>query len=184
MNASELSETERDRVLPPRFRSSAFRRYEAVLKQAIDLFPTEIEIDPAKFGLSTCTVEQRLRDAKTSQMEHKWNSTIDRLKFVQLADSLQVVSRNGKVYIGPKQAKKQTVEQVLGEAQHNSRLLKEPLAFDMPMANSYEVVCLLAANRALCRPLKLVIADSLADSLYSSFDINLEKQPDGSYILT
>ena len=181
MNASELSEQERDKMLPPRFRSSAFRRYEAVLKQAVDHFPCEIEVDHTKFGLSLCTVEQRLRDAKTSYLKHYWNSTIDRAKFEKHVNDIRVCCRDSKIFIGrPKNADEGKV--ILGTYRLDVPTSKKPL--EVPVEFNIRELAFLAQERALARPLRLTLSDHQSDQLYASFDINLEKQPDGFYILT
>lgn len=191
---SVLPESERDKTLPPRFRSSAFRRYEAVLKQAVDNHPNEIEVDPTKFGLSLCTVEQRLRDAKRSYLDHHWNSKIDWDKFNTIYHQLIVSIRRGKIFIGqPPQAEYGDSPTGTVTADRHNKTHKTPLDCTIHSndtrglcteINAISLLCWLAEQRALARPVKLTLLDSTADNLFNSFDINLEKQPDGSYILT
>lgn len=192
-NESALPESERDKTLPPRFRSSAFRRYEAVLKQAVDNHPNEIEVDHTKFGLSLCTVEQRLRDAKTSYYKHNWSSTIDHDLFVRYYNQkdLEVRTRDGKIWIGrpvilidSPLGRFHLVKGSTGSGPLDCTIHSNDTRGLCTEINAISLLCWLAEQRALARPVKLTLLDSTADNLFNSFDINLEKQPDGSYILT
>lgn len=170
--------------LPPRFSERAFRRYESVLKSAVDNHPNEVVVDPAQFGLSLATVEQRLRDAKRSFIDNKWVSTIDRDKFLRLqdADDLQVRSEtDGKIHIGRPPMKEMTLtaELIAGPSRNVA-----VLDFKGLMLNSIQTLCALASERALARPIRLAITSAEADVLFESYDISLAPQPDGTYILT
>jgi hypothetical protein len=183
----------RDLSLPPRFRSSAFRRYESVLAQAVENSPNEVIVDPKDFGLSFTTVEQRLRDARKSFYDHAWESTINHAKFVVLVDTGSLEVRgctDGKVHIG--QPPQEVSDDIRGLVSKSNSTNKKPLLLckgvladgNPKIGLAYALIAFLASERALCRPIQLALSPSVADELYASYDISLEQQPDGTYILT
>jgi hypothetical protein len=180
-----MSNDPRDASLPPRFRSSAFRRYEADLKLAVDNSPNEVVIDPKNYGLSLCTVEQRLRDARRSFVENHWPSSIDYEKYCQLCETGGLLIRacnDGMIRIGMRPY--EFVAQASVGHVVSTKVNKQVLDPSANLADPFRLLAFLAQERALSRPLQLTLPPSVADELYASFDISLEVQKDGSYILT
>lgn len=88
--------------LPWRLREEQFRRYEQILKVAVDLFPlvyiVNIKAHNLPTSLQTCSA--RLRDAKLSYSRYNWVSTIDRQKYLLCRDELIVAEdQTGKAYL-------------------------------------------------------------------------------------
>ena len=176
--------------LPPRFREKAFRRYETAIAAAIQAYPKTFEVNPSTFGLSAVTVAQRLRDAKKSYLDNNWVSTmIDRKTFERCHDDLIVrETMDGMVKIGPSK------EATLLEVQHHNLAEQFGIGPQMPTssildmtdcdASEIDFLCLLASKRALAVKVKVSIDASLVDVLYDQYDINLDRQEDGNYILT
>lgn len=80
--------------IPPRFREEAFRRYEAIIKTAIDILPSELDIDPrGTLGLSPETVTNRLRDAMRSLKQYRWTTSVDMVRFLEHFDRLEVARK-------------------------------------------------------------------------------------------
>jgi hypothetical protein len=170
--------------LPPRFREKAFRRYETDLYLAVRNYPETGIIDPATKGLSPVTVAQRLRDAKTSYLQHDWKPTrIDRQRFLQVHEDLIVrETMDGMVKIGP-----------CKEAEESSNT--SPPSFDEPRErrivdmtdcsiDEIRTMARLAHERALAVRIRVSIDNATVESLYDQWDIGLERLSDGLYILT
>jgi len=69
---------------PLRFRESAFRRYESILKKVVASFPNSIKFRPVE--LATETVACRLRDAVASFLRNRWESELDPEWFLKYWD--------------------------------------------------------------------------------------------------
>lgn len=186
----EYNLMENTNVLPPRFREKAFRRYEDDLLRALECYPDSILIDPKAYDLSAVTVAQRFRDAKKSLLENNWQTKIPRKRFEACQEDLIVrETMDGMVKVGPSK------EATLLEVQHNAlaeqfgiskapSLLREVLDMTDQGMNEIRFLCLLASKRALAVKVKISIDESSVEFLYDQYDINLERQEDGLYILT
>ena len=90
--------------LPPRFTETSFRRWEQIIKTAVDIAPSRLTLNP-RFDLTQETVSCRLRDAIRSLYEHKWTTVVDMPKFNALYDTIQVAREGDLVIIQHKVAK-------------------------------------------------------------------------------
>lgn len=171
-------------VLPPRFREKSFRRYEDDLLRALKAYPNSILIAPKDYDLSAVTVAQRFRDAKKSLLDNKWETKIPRDLFERLQDDLIVrETMNGMVKVGP-------IKEV--EVGHDTFIVGGKFeTFSTPSSKPFDATHIpiapliwLAHNNLLKCPLIVKIDDSKVDELYNSYDINLDRQEDGFYILT
>lgn len=178
-------------TLPPRFREKAFRRYEEAIAAAVRAYPQTIEVNPQAFDLSPVTVAQRLRDAKKSYFDNDWDSSsINRKRFEAVHDDLIVrETMSGMVKVGP--SKEATVFEIQRDKLADNFAVIEDLGrfnqvLDMTDQGAPEIrfLCILASKRALAVKIKVSLDESLVESLYDSYDINLERQEDGFYILT
>jgi hypothetical protein len=85
-----------------RLREEQFRRYETILKKAVDTFPQTFKIDPRLYNLppSLVTCSARLRDAKLSYLRFNWVSSINRARFLEVENELVVSEGNGYLITG------------------------------------------------------------------------------------
>ena len=89
--------------LPHRFRESSFRKYEMFIHSAVEAWPAAVKALPNLFNVSQVTFACRCRDAIKSLATNKWDTTVNLLKFMTIADSLVVSERlDGSVLIGSK----------------------------------------------------------------------------------
>lgn len=88
--------------IPWRLREDQFRRYETILKNAVERFPLVFTVNLRNYNLPTSlvTCAARLRDAKISYSRFNWPSTIDRVKYLACCDELVVAEGNGFLMLG------------------------------------------------------------------------------------
>ena len=168
-------------TLPQRFSEKAFRRYEHVIAQIARDFPKAVHVNPSAFGLAGETVRARLRDAITSYAEHIWQSiVIDRPSFERISPSDLVVSLRpkGSVVVGTRASIRETADVFICPPATDS--------FDMSELTSREnlsFLCYLAHNQLLRRPVLLSIEEQQTKTLMEMYDIVLEHQSSGHYLL-
>ena len=77
--------------LPPRFRESAFRRYEPYIRHAVEVLPSPFQINPTDLGLAATTVQARLKDAIHSLYHYRWAPTsVNMAKFDKHYHAIEV----------------------------------------------------------------------------------------------
>lgn len=162
-------------TLPSHLRESNFRQYEQVWADAVNNYPREVVVDPKKLNRSPVTVAQRIRDARSSCLRYGWPTTLFPVaRLAELANDLQVIHEpSGLVKIRSKTA----VTPVQGEANE-----QEPLNMCDQGYPEIRLLCRLASKRALSRKL-LIFIDNPQD-LEAAYDINLERLPNGTYLLS
>lgn len=171
--------------LPPRYRESAFRFYERIIVHILKNHPQPVTFTPANYQRSPETFSTRLRDAMNSYRMYAWQSVIDRDLFDTIHPSLIVsrpINAPDKVLVGTREALKVAVVPLEPKDSY------VPEGFPYGTVRTWEeleVLCRLASERLLSKPLTLNIvpADWLSRA-YKSFDVDLEKQPDGTWMLT
>lgn len=167
--------------LPYRLSEKAFRFYEPLIAKIVETYPKPLTIDPMSYGRRLGTFENRLRDAIRSLRDNRWPTTVD---MVKLSNSQIVVSvaKSGKVIIGSRDSVKDSPETLPAIVATSTA---EPLVITADFSpTEAHLVARLAHERALCRPIQVYIADSLAEELEASYDVYLEHNNDGSYTLT
>lgn len=169
--------------LPPRFREKSFRRYETSIAKALERYPQPTQLLSQPFGLSLCTIANRLRDAMASHKTYHWSSTL-----VPWEKFLLHFEKNNFMV----SEKADFVEVTFRDAP-KALTLEEPAMFrlgvqgvskrvDVPEAY-LEAVAFLAQAGALNRPVFCTASAERVAQLESSFDVATEVQPDGSYKL-
>ena len=169
--------------LPHRFRESTFRDYEPfinrLVEKAVISWPTCIKIDPSLFSNSHATFVGRLRDALVSYHNHNWPSMINRNTFERIFPETQVSERtDGTILFGEKGAiKRWNIEE------------KVPVMVDDAPAIVIDITqpdlfFILSHFRLLTPRIQFTgITDEKAAQLQSSYDIAIDKNPDGTYTL-
>ncbi len=171
--------------LPPRFRESAFRRYEHIIAAAVEQFPNRCLIDPKVYSLSPVTLSHRLRDAMRSFIDNKWESRIiDWEKFLIVHEEIIVSeTHDGFVLTGTRDSVKTVrhIEPLMPQAV--SRQAESP-TFAVTTAEEWTTLCRLAAKRLLLSPILVLGVEPNITLLEQNYDISLVPQGDGSYLLT
>ncbi len=175
--------------LPPRFRESAFRFYEPIIRSIMSNFPRVIRINPSAYKLAATTFASRLRDAMQSFVDNEWESKIAYDDFLILRDQIVVsMTKDGGVLIGSAESLK---------AYNNKDAIvditppfpvedSEIQTFDATKIGAMSVYMLasLAASRALAARVRLTnLEPKLMEAVLEEYDIELEEQADGSVIL-
>lgn len=174
--------------LPARFSEPYFRRYEQTIAQIVDAWPQPVDFQIAG---SVTTFACRLRDAMKSLTENKWPTTMVNMdvfneihpspkdkKFVvqelpngivRVCDSNLLISKDS-----------------IKVAVNNSTSKPSNPPVELLDLNLFQIktVCLLAHHRLLNTSILVSLADEEATDLNNSFDILLEKQSEGKYLLT
>lgn len=147
--------------LPPRFRESAFRRYEPYIAQAVKDFP-----GPTKFvmtNLSSVTFSNRLRDAITSLMANSWTTTVNIPKLRSIEPTLQVSDRGDSVWVGDRATLSMHAQVVDEPVRHTSA--KET---SVPSINELESLLSLVNNGVLSGPFLVSVVEPFVASDFSS----------------
>lgn len=165
--------------LPSRFNERTFRFYEPCIAKIVAQYPMVSVFNPRNYDRSLSTFSNRLRDAMTSLAENNWTTSINLSRFKEIYHSLRVATRkNGTVAVGTDTALRNDGITVMPET--NEPLDVEYLADRSP----FSLLCLLAHERALNRPIRIQCTDVDAKTAETNYDVLLEKQEDGTYILT
>lgn len=177
--------------LPHRFRESEFRRYEAIIHDAVRNHPSPLRISCSLYNLSSVTMSCRLRDAMKSFYTYKWPVSWDAAvieKFFKLypAKELKVheIQDAGNIVIG----KDSTIK--------TSEPLKSPLMLNQTAAQANSnvlhlrsiheknLLCHLAANRLLVSSMRCHGFNAEEVTYYEqNYDVSFDLQPDGSYLV-
>ena len=168
--------------LPHRYRQDQFRRYETYINHAVEAHPQAVKCDPKLFNIKQITFVARLRDAMRSLWDNQWNTTINNTKFREIYESIQVTERtDGTILIGTKEAIKGWIQQdkipELTAADSNEILtLKDP--------QTKELIMWLSHKRLLAPRLKVIgLTDDEVVEFQNNFDVSIDKNPDGSWLL-
>lgn len=170
--------------LPHRFTEKSFRRYEGVIKRAVESYPQTITIDP--FPLSGTTYSARLRDAKVSLKQNRWPSTVNMERFLAVYEDLQVSDRGSSVVIGSSELIKVADKplsaagrEMAGESRYTFDFGNDPMD-----VREIEAFVILLAARRLQGPIRVrPIAGIVMTRYQSTYDISIEELPDGSYTI-
>ena len=173
-------------VLPPRFRESAFRRYETHIAQVLHAYPSLVRFDPPKMipALSCVTFSQRFRDALTSYEQYRWTTMLfTPEKFLSpWKQHIRIFERDSVVFVGPPGAKPPLVG--LGEVQIEDQYIYRLPKWDGEIIAAY---CLLKSRGILPGFLiKVKVPDSNFPSLNTlkeTYDIDWVKGEDGYYTI-
>lgn len=173
--------------LPHRFKEDQFKRYEVYINHAIEAYPHAIKCEPKLFNVSKTTFIARLRDAMKSYNDNKWESAINRVKFLEAYPKIQVSERtDGTILIGSKEAIKawMQLDNVTEKLFHETSDTTLPLTDLSCPTNHKEFLMFLSHKRLLLPRLKLIgLLDGEAELYQQTYDISLDKNPDGSYTL-
>lgn len=177
-----------------RLREKNFRRFEPFLAKVLADFPkvqtfTKTHFDLLKIGRTTFAA--RFRDAKQSLREFTWDVPATLAEsFREFGDKVVIVeTRDGKVLAGSRESLKSNdvLKTVVNFEELQSTFLpQDSTNFKLELLTIQEVnlLCILAHNRVLSRPLTFTCSTlSNVQILIDSYDISLEKQPDGSFVL-
>lgn len=174
--------------LPARFSEQYFRRYEPYIAKIVSTWPRPIDFQIVG---SVTTFACRLRDAMKSLSEHKWTTTtIDMDVFNEIhptaKDKKFVVQEhpNGIVRVCDCNlllSKDSVKVSVNNEQPKSSNPPVELMDLDQ---NEMSLICRLAHMRLLNCSIYLSMDEPLANVLLNRFDILLEKQSEGKYLLT
>jgi len=178
--------------LPARFSEPYFRRYEDHIDTIVNLWPKPVDFTVQG---SVTTFACRLRDAMRSLHENNWTTKINRQVFNQIyrspKDKSFVVQEcaNGIVKVTDERliGSKDTAKVVLTKPSQPDTvtLSGEPFIFETVLTfDKKKFLCHLAHLRLLCRPIILDLDEQEKDELINSYDILLEPQTEGKYLLT
>lgn len=167
-------------TIPFRFSEKQFRRYELIIAQVVNTFPSLVVIEPKTLGLSPETIRGRLRDAITSFKQYHWESNkIDLPRFTTIHSDIVVsVNHEGKVLVGDKTTIKTTPPEPFVFVDTESTL--DCTDFD---SNQLTTVARLAHNKALSKRIIVSASAEQVAILQQSFDVAFIQQPDGTYLL-
>lgn len=149
----------------PGLSERAFRRFEAVIAEAINRYPEAVRITPEVMSCYTYTA--RLRDAILSYKRFNWPSVCNRNKFDEISESLVVRQEGDVVVVGPKK-----------DVVNLAGTVVNPAIQDIDDA-CLEAVCLLLHNRHLNR---FVIANNEVNfgrvcNLRDKYDVSFQETP-------
>lgn len=171
--------------LPHRFSESAFRKYEPIITEIAERFPSPVTITPSKMGLASETVRGRLRDAITSAINNRWDkSTVNYSKLLSADVAGLVISLrpDGTVVAGTKETIKEKKIESLDS------IIELDEIFDCWFCKDpqqIELLCSLAAAKQFKSKIKLCLADDYAADLCNRYDIILEHKPEQqAYLLS
>ncbi len=176
-------------MLPPRYRESAFQFYEEIIADIVKDYPQPKTYNPAKFRLSGVTFSCRLRDAMRSHRQNHWPSMkVSWDKFMQAYDTKIVVSEvGGLVYVGDRETVKwRNPKTPLNPNADADVVAPKPpyrLVAIFPNYQSFVPLCELAHARMLVAPIIVNVQAAWAQVALESYDIDLELQNDGTYLL-
>lgn len=173
-------------ALPHRFREEQFRTYEPFIHRictdAATSWPCCIKCDPKLFRTAQTTFVARLRDAIISYRQYNWPSTINRAIFDHINPELSVSERvDGSILLGHRTAIKNWSS--------NDRIALQPETtfsgtINLSNINAVNLLMTLSHNRLLSPRIRVAgLNDVEADTAQRSYDIALDKNPDGSYTL-
>jgi hypothetical protein len=103
-----LSETQLQN-LPQRYSEPAFRRWELIIKAAVELLPSRLELPPRP-EYSQETVACGVRNAMRSLFEHRWSTVVDMTKFLDWYPKIEVARDGVSVIVQSRQRKPQQVD--------------------------------------------------------------------------
>lgn len=173
-----MNEIEQKPQPPARLNERNFRRFEKTLFQVVTTFPKPIVVTTQAPNAFAC----QLRNAMKSLYAFQWQTTIPHTRFLALYEQKEIVVREqiGKVIIGSRQTTRDPIPEESGLIikQHGGE-------FHSFGRDSAFLLCCLADKRLLTQPVRIegMTADD-AQNLQQQHDILLERQEDGSYILT
>ena len=169
--------------IPHRFREKAFRRYEQLIGQIVNSFPSICTFKPSQFNLSPVTFSCRLRDAIKSWEQNHWPTTaftqaaFDRARLAGIMVSESPES--SIVYAGGKDAMRGTITNFKPLASSapvaNAAAALPPLKIDATHPNDKHLLCKLAEYRALACELHVtgLSADDVVQ-LQQQYDVSIE----------
>jgi hypothetical protein len=168
--------------LPDRMREKAFQRFEPDIIAIVQAYPMCVELDPSRLDLAPTTYCARLRDAMTSLREYRWATAIDMTRFDSIWNKIQVSHTRLGVLGGSREA-------ILRRLESTDKTLRQ---LATPPSNSVQFqgldkmipICELAAKGNFTPILIIGITDEHVAVLEADYDIRLDKQPDGNYILS
>ena len=160
-------------ILPFQKSEENFRKYELLLKVAVDAFPKKVKLSQIDH-ISNNTLVARLRDAKLSLLQNNWQTVVD----VKKLKETEIVFRieQGEVFSGPRKKEVKTY-------QPPTQLPNESLIIETKSLNEQEIICLLASRRLLVAPLT-VEGITLVDYLRDNYDVLITKtEREGVYVI-
>lgn len=181
--------TETKPTPPARLNEKSFRRYENLLYKVVTTFPNVVTLSTTHPNAYACG----FRNAMKSLYTFQWETIVPHNAFLKLYEAKEIVVREatGKVLIGSRWTTKATEEE--GEAEKSGLIIKphipgesqEDVIVDFNIATASWAVCFLASKQLLTQPITLRgLTVEAATELSQSFDILLEPQPNGDWLLT
>lgn len=152
---------------PIRFRESAFRRYEHILKKVVEAFPNSIKFRPVE--LATETVACRLRDAVASFLRNKWESELDLEWFLKYWNDYGVAHDGVWITIGKKQGRNQVTECKIIQDSGGGPTGATRLSVDSPKGQVLAALCVLIADGVLTEPVRLTNIDSIRKVTFEQY---------------
>ena len=159
--------------IPQRFSEAAFRRYEAIITQAVAVLPSRFTFHPHDLSLSAETVAQRLRDAMRSLSTYRWNTTVNMVKFDKAYGTLQVKREGDELVIARR-----------GEDKQAALSATSPDLIEITNPTKIELLGLasLLARRALPGVSLTGISLDLVEAITAPYDVGVVEK-DGKIIL-
>ena len=152
-----------------------FRRYEPLLKTAVDAFPNETSFSVPD-GISPTTFVARFRDARLSYLKFNWASNIDRDKLLSITGkyTISLDNSSGKVWFRQKQSRGRPSELISESRTHTSNV-PAVQRWDSHTPDELQAACLLITSRKLSGPIVIAgeVPSDLILTLSTSFDVSL-----------
>jgi hypothetical protein len=174
-------------TLPHRFREEQFRRFESLLVNVVNSFPTPITVVPhSAYNMAPETFRSRFKDSLRSLKEFRWPTTVPMEKFDRIVDQIMVRAplTGSIVHIGDKNTTLDP-KPTYDHYQKPTSSVKQGLTFVNPTPQDIFMLVQLAEGGQLVAPQHLVgVNEELLKTFYEAHDISYEKQEDGSFLLT
>lgn len=167
-----------------RYSERHFKRYEAHIATIVRQWPAVSVFDPTTLSLETFSC--RLRDAMKSLHDNQWTSSVDAMKFVQIADDITVStsSHPGKVAVGPRDKLRKLVP--LGrsvEAEPAPQTLTVPaINLINPPVDTIIATLVFHRDRILVEPSVIETPEDLI-ALGGGYDVEIEKTAENKYTI-
>lgn len=173
-------------------RESSFRRYEPLIKEALEVYPDMTywvrreELDNYKLPPSLVTCSARCRDAINSLLQYGWATEIDVEKLKDAGTNFQVAIKDDGLIFGTRaqlrvegEIRRKTVS-ARPEATHKpAAQFTEPLSVLDFTLEEVRVVATLAKIGALRRPIRVLLTPNEVEAIENNYGIAI--LPDGDH---